>query len=129
MRKLMFTTVAAVLGMSAPAFAQSVSPAQPSQPQGAKPARDPNEIVCERQQQLGSRLATERVCKTRAEWAEELHCAHGYLLSSFISPLTNLRTDEYGGSLANRLRYPLEVFAAVRAAWPQQGRCYECVSF
>jgi anthraniloyl-CoA monooxygenase len=48
----------------------------------------------------------------------ELHCAHGYLLSSFISPLTNRRTDGYGGSLANRLRYPLEVFDAVRAAWP-----------
>jgi anthraniloyl-CoA monooxygenase len=48
----------------------------------------------------------------------ELHCAHGYLLASFISPLTNQRTDEYGGSLANRLRYPLEVFAAMRAAWP-----------
>ncbi|MED5621372.1 bifunctional salicylyl-CoA 5-hydroxylase/oxidoreductase [Ideonella sp. BN130291] len=49
----------------------------------------------------------------------ELHCAHGYLLSSFLSPLTNRRTDDYGGSLANRLRYPLEVFAAVRAVWPQ----------
>jgi anthraniloyl-CoA monooxygenase len=48
----------------------------------------------------------------------ELHCAHGYLLSSFITPLTNQRTDEYGGSLENRLRYPLEVFAAVRAVWP-----------
>jgi anthraniloyl-CoA monooxygenase len=48
----------------------------------------------------------------------ELHCAHGYLLASFISPLTNARTDEYGGSLENRLRYPLEVFAAMRAAWP-----------
>jgi anthraniloyl-CoA monooxygenase len=53
------------------------------------------------------------------DWLE-LHCAHGYLLSSFISPLTNLRTDEYGGSLANRLRYPLEVFKAVRAVWPEQ---------
>jgi len=50
----------------------------------------------------------------------ELHCAHGYLLSSFISPLTNQRTDELGGSLANRLRYPLEVFDAVRAAWPAE---------
>ncbi len=49
----------------------------------------------------------------------ELHCAHGYLLSSFLSPLTNRRTDRYGGSLAARLRYPLEVFDAVRAAWPQ----------
>jgi anthraniloyl-CoA monooxygenase len=48
----------------------------------------------------------------------EVHCAHGYLLSSFITPLTNLRTDEYGGSLAGRLRYPLEVFAALRAVWP-----------
>jgi anthraniloyl-CoA monooxygenase len=49
----------------------------------------------------------------------ELHAAHGYLLSSFISPLTNHRTDDYGGGLQNRLRYPLEVFAAMRAAWPQ----------
>ena len=48
----------------------------------------------------------------------ELHCAHGYLLASFISPLTNRRTDEYGGSLENRLRYPLEVFEAMRATWP-----------
>ena len=53
------------------------------------------------------------------DWLE-LHCAHGYLLSSFISPLTNRRGDAYGGSLANRLRYPLEVFAAVRAVWPQR---------
>jgi anthraniloyl-CoA monooxygenase len=48
----------------------------------------------------------------------ELHCAHGYLLSSFITPLTNTRADEYGGSLENRMRYPLEVFRAVRAVWP-----------
>jgi len=48
----------------------------------------------------------------------ELHAAHGYLLSSFITPLQNKRLDDYGGSLANRLRYPLEVFAAMRAAWP-----------
>ncbi|HYW15267.1 MAG TPA: bifunctional salicylyl-CoA 5-hydroxylase/oxidoreductase [Allosphingosinicella sp.] len=48
----------------------------------------------------------------------ELHAAHGYLLSSFITPLTNRREDEYGGSLENRLRYPLEVFRAVRGAWP-----------
>jgi anthraniloyl-CoA monooxygenase len=51
------------------------------------------------------------------DWLE-LHCAHGYLLSSFISPLTNQRTDEYGGSLENRLRYPLEIFRAVREVWP-----------
>jgi anthraniloyl-CoA monooxygenase len=48
----------------------------------------------------------------------ELHCAHGYLLASFISPLTNVRGDEYGGSLENRLRFPLEVFDAMRAEWP-----------
>ena len=50
----------------------------------------------------------------------ELHFAHGYLLSSFLTPLANRRDDEYGGSIQNRLRYPLEVFAAVRAAFPQE---------
>ena len=48
----------------------------------------------------------------------EIHAAHGYLLSSFITPLTNRRTDDYGGSLENRMRYPLEVFQAVREVWP-----------
>jgi anthraniloyl-CoA monooxygenase len=48
----------------------------------------------------------------------ELHCAHGYLLASFISPLTNIRADDYGGPLENRLRFPIEVFRAMRAAWP-----------
>jgi anthraniloyl-CoA monooxygenase len=48
----------------------------------------------------------------------ELHAAHGYLLSSFITPLANKRTDEYGGSLENRLRFPLEIFRAMRSAWP-----------
>ena len=50
----------------------------------------------------------------------ELHCAHGYLLGGFVSPLTNQRRDEYGGSLENRLRFPLEVFEAMRAVWPAQ---------
>lgn len=49
----------------------------------------------------------------------ELHCAHGYLLASFLSPLTNRRTDEYGGTVENRVRYPLEVFEAMRKIWPE----------
>jgi len=62
-----------------------------------------------------------------AQWAAEagfnwleLHCAHGYLLSAFICPLTNRREDEYGGSLANRCRFPLEVFRAIRGVWPDE---------
>jgi anthraniloyl-CoA monooxygenase len=50
----------------------------------------------------------------------ELHCAHGYLLSAFITPLLNQRTDEYGGSLENRLRFPIEVFREMRGAWPEE---------
>ncbi|AJC16482.1 bifunctional salicylyl-CoA 5-hydroxylase/oxidoreductase [Pandoraea sputorum] len=61
--------------------------------------------------------AARRAAEAGFDWLE-LHCAHGYLLSSFISPLTNQRQDEYGGSLENRLRYPLEVFHAVRDVWP-----------
>src|SRR5260370_33301903 len=62
--------------------------------------------------------ATRRAAAAGFDWLE-LHCAHGYLLSSFISPLTNRRDDEYGGSLDNRLRFPLEGFEAGRAARPQ----------
>ena len=63
--------------------------------------------------------ATEMAVEAGFDWLE-LHMAHGYLLSSFISPLANRRQDEYGGSLANRARYPLEVFRAMRAAWPEE---------
>ncbi|HFD14942.1 MAG TPA: bifunctional salicylyl-CoA 5-hydroxylase/oxidoreductase, partial [Rhodospirillales bacterium] len=62
--------------------------------------------------------ATERAARAGFDMVE-LHCAHGYLLASFISPLTNRRTDRYGGELANRLRFPLEVFEAMRAVWPE----------
>jgi anthraniloyl-CoA monooxygenase len=61
--------------------------------------------------------ATRAAADAGFDWLE-LHCAHGYFLSSFISPLTNHRDDEYGGSLANRCRYPLRVFKAMRAVWP-----------
>lgn len=61
--------------------------------------------------------ATERALEAGFDMVE-MHAAHGYLFSSFITPVSNQRTDEYGGSLENRLRYPLEVFRAMRAAWP-----------
>ena len=62
--------------------------------------------------------AAERGARAGFDWLE-LHAAHGYLLSSFLTPLTNHRTDDYGGSIDNRLRYPLEVFSALRAVWPE----------
>ena len=61
--------------------------------------------------------ATERAARIGFDLAE-LHCAHGYLLHQFLSPISNRRSDEYGGKLENRMRYPLEVFEAVRTAWP-----------
>ncbi|MFC7516476.1 bifunctional salicylyl-CoA 5-hydroxylase/oxidoreductase [Herbaspirillum sp. GCM10030257] len=63
-------------------------------------------------------MAARAAAEAGFDWLE-LHCAHGYLLSSFISPLTNRREDAYGGSLENRCRYPLQVFAAIREVWPQ----------
>lgn len=63
--------------------------------------------------------ATERGLRAGFDMLE-LHAAHGYLLASFLSPLTNRRTDEYGGSLENRLRFPLEVFRALRETWPRE---------
>ena len=61
--------------------------------------------------------AAEMATRIGFDWLE-LHYAHGYLMSSFITPITNKRMDEYGGSVENRMRFPLEVFRAVRAAWP-----------
>lgn len=62
--------------------------------------------------------ATERAARAGFDMIE-LHCAHGYLLASFLSPLTNQRTDEYGGTAENRTRFPVEVFKAMRAIWPE----------
>jgi len=63
--------------------------------------------------------ATKRAVQAGADWLE-FHAAHGYLMSSFLSPLTNHRTDEYGGSHENRARFPLEVFRAIRGVWPEE---------
>ena len=63
--------------------------------------------------------ATRRAIECGFDWLE-LHCAHGYLLSAFMCPLTNHRTDQYGGTLENRCRYPLEVFRAMRETWPAE---------
>jgi anthraniloyl-CoA monooxygenase len=79
----------------------------------------PRELTLAEMEEIKAQFAAATRAAERAGFdLIELHCAHGYLLSSFISPVSNHRTDEYGGSLAARLRYPLEVFAAMRAVWP-----------
>ncbi|HEX5188387.1 MAG TPA: bifunctional salicylyl-CoA 5-hydroxylase/oxidoreductase [Streptosporangiaceae bacterium] len=79
----------------------------------------PHELTVAEMAQIKDQFVAATLAGERAGFdLIELHCAHGYLLSSFISPVTNQRTDNYGGSLAARLRYPLEVFAAMRAVWP-----------
>jgi anthraniloyl-CoA monooxygenase len=79
----------------------------------------PHELTVAELQEIKAEFVAATLAGERAGFdLIELHCAHGYLLSSFISPVSNHRTDQYGGSLAARLRYPLEVFAAMRAAWP-----------
>ncbi|HZO95713.1 MAG TPA: bifunctional salicylyl-CoA 5-hydroxylase/oxidoreductase [Candidatus Baltobacteraceae bacterium] len=100
-------------------------------PRGNWPVIGPSPIAYGERNQTPRAMTADDMERVRAQFVRaaqmgercgfdllELHCAHGYLLSSFITPLTNRRTDEYGGSLANRLRFPLEVFAAVRAVWP-----------
>ena len=89
------------------------------------PFSDINQIPRAMEQADMDRVIDDYVAAThRAESAGfdmvELHCAHGYLLSAFITPVLNKRTDEYGGCLENRLRYPLKVFSAIRDAWPEQ---------
>ena len=87
----------------------------------SKGKRVPKEMTAEDMAEVKGHFAraTRRARKAGFDLLE-LHCAHGYLLASFLSPLTNHRTDAYGGSLDNRLRYPLEVFDAVRGAWPAE---------
>ncbi|MDH6567208.1 anthraniloyl-CoA monooxygenase [Streptomyces sp. SAI-117] len=102
-------------------------------PEGNWPVVAPSPIpykpVSQTPRELGRAQLTDiRLQFTQAAWRAaragfdllELHCAHGYLLSGFLSPLTNRRTDAYGGSPAKRLRFPLEVFDAVREVWPQE---------
>ena len=79
----------------------------------------PHELTVAEMTQLKEQFVAATLAAQRCGFdLVELHCAHGYLLSSFISPVTNRRTDGYGGSLAGRLRYPVEVFEAMRAVWP-----------
>ncbi|MFM1815174.1 MAG: hypothetical protein RLZ98_1869, partial [Pseudomonadota bacterium] len=84
-------------------------------------ARVPREITPDEIAKLPGLYAraTERALEAGFDMLE-LHCAHGYLLSTFISPVSNKRTDAYGGSLENRMRLPLEVFRAIRAVWPEE---------
>jgi anthraniloyl-CoA monooxygenase len=79
----------------------------------------PRELTVTEMEQIKAEFVEAAIAGERAGFdLIELHCAHGYLLSSFISPVSNRRTDRYGGTLEARLRYPLEVFAAMRAVWP-----------
>jgi len=88
-------------------------------PYAAK-SQTPRELTSDDLVQIKDQFTAAALAAARAGFdLLELHCAHGYLLSSFLSPLTNQRNDRYGGSLAARLRYPLEVFDAVRAVWPE----------
>ena len=99
--------------------------------QGNWPVLGPSPVAWSPNNQVPRAMTPADIDKVRAEFVRaaqmaeragfdmlELHCAHGYLMSAFITPLTNRRTDAYGGSLENRMRFPLEVFQAVRAVWP-----------
>jgi anthraniloyl-CoA monooxygenase len=102
-------------------------------PEGNWPVMGPSAVAWSERNQVPKEMDRADMDRVRAqfvaaaEMAEragfdmlEIHCAHGYLLSAFITPLTNKRTDEYGGTLENRMRFPLEVIRAVRAVWPAE---------
>ncbi|MCC6473743.1 MAG: bifunctional salicylyl-CoA 5-hydroxylase/oxidoreductase [Burkholderiales bacterium] len=108
-------------------------PLPPGEPGGNWPLLAPSPIAYGPNNQVPRAMSRADMDRVLAEfvratrWADEcgfdwleLHCAHGYLLSAFLCPLTNRREDEYGGSIANRCRYPLEVFAAMRGVWPER---------
>jgi len=100
---------------------------------GNWPVMGPSPVAYKDGMQVPREMSAEDMCRVREEFVRatqmavgcdfdmiELHCAHGYLLSSFITPLSNLRTDAYGGSLENRLRFPVDVFRAMREVWPEE---------
>lgn len=102
-------------------------------PDGNWPVMGPSPVPYGPQNQTPAEMSRDDMQRVLAEFVRaaqmgadagfdmlEVHCAHGYLLSSFITPLQNKRSDRYGGCLENRLRYPLEVFRAVRDVWPQE---------
>jgi len=79
----------------------------------------PHEMTLEDMEQVREEFVEAAKMAARAGFdLLELHCAHGYLLSAFITPITNQRTDAYGGPLENRMRFPLEIYHAIRAVWP-----------
>ncbi|MFZ9679548.1 MAG: NADH:flavin oxidoreductase/NADH oxidase [Quisquiliibacterium sp.] len=106
-------------GQLIPASAGGWQPAGPSAVPHLESEAPPREMSLEDLQALTQRFveATERANRLGFD-AIEVHSAHGYLLHQFLSPISNHRTDQYGGSLENRMRFPLEVFTAMRAAWP-----------
>jgi anthraniloyl-CoA monooxygenase len=102
-------------------------------PEGNWPVMGPSAVPWSERNQVPKEMDRTDMDRVRAQFVAaaemagragfdmlEIHCAHGYLLSAFITPLTNKRTDEYGGTLENRMRFPLEVIRAVRAVWPAE---------
>jgi NADPH2 dehydrogenase len=108
-------------GQLIPADAGGWQPVGPSALPQLETEPPPRELTADNLQALRARFvdSVERANRLGFD-AIELHAAHGYLLHQFLSPISNRRTDDYGGSLENRMRFPLEVFAAMRAAWPAQ---------
>jgi anthraniloyl-CoA monooxygenase len=126
--------ICAQLGHSGPKGATKILSEGPDEPldEGAWEVMGPSPIAWSPENQVPREMTRADMDLVRDEFVSaarraeacgfdmvEMHFAHGYLMSSFLSPLTNQRSDEYGGSLENRMRFPLEVFRAVRDAWPE----------